>query len=109
MARKNLLFACLSAGLLFTGAVQSAHALLSYDFTTIHSSSGTPGGPAPWATLTIANNGLGGVNMTLAHNASSASGQFITELNLLASSLGTGSSYTSPKITGISFGGYTDA
>lgn len=94
--------------------IQSASAALLFEFNTVWSGN-MPGGGVPWATLTITDNGLGGVDMTLSHNASSASGQFISQLNLLALTIGTGSSHSSPKITGISFGGpqsgntYTDA
>ncbi|MBV6457810.1 MAG: hypothetical protein HONBIEJF_00930 [Fimbriimonadaceae bacterium] len=41
-----------------------------------------PGGPAPWATLTIADVAADTVELTLTHNATSASGQFITSLLL---------------------------
>lgn len=86
-----------------------AQAALSFDFNTVWTSSGTPGGSAPWATLTIVDNGGGGVTMTLFHNASSASGQFISELNVLASIVPSDSFHASPKITGISLGGFVDA
>lgn len=106
---KSGLLGAIAGAILFGSSIQSAHSLITLDFDTIWTSSGIPGGTAPWATLTIADNGLGGVNMTLYHNASSAAGQFISELNLLASTLGTGSSHSSPKIVSISFGSYTDA
>lgn len=88
---------------------QQAQAALSFDFNTVWTSSGTPGGSAPWATLTIVDNGGGGVTMTLFHNASSAAGQFISDLNVLASTLPSGSSHSSSKITAISLGGFVDA
>lgn len=94
--------------LAFGIGVQSASAVLSFEFNTVWSGD-TPGGGAPWATLTIMDNGLGGVDMTLYHNASSSSGQFISRLNLLALTVGSGSSHSDPKITDIDFGGYIDA
>lgn len=95
--------------LAFGLSMQLAQAALSFDFNTVWTSSGTPGGSAPWATLTIVDNGGGGVTMTLFHNASSAAGQFISDLNVLASTLPSGSSHSSSKITAISLGAYTDA
>lgn len=106
----NLRRGLILSGILALGfGIQSANAALSFDFTTVWTSSGTPGGTAPWATLIIMNNGSGGVDMTLTHNSSSAAGQFISELNLLASTLPSGSSHSSAKITGINLGGYVDA
>lgn len=103
--KRNLI---LSGILALSLGMQSAHSTLTFHFNTVWTGD-TPSGSAPWATLTIANNGSGGVNMTLFHNASSAAGQFIGELNLLASVVGTGSSHSSPKINNISFGNYTNA
>ena len=40
----------------------------------------TPGGTAPWATLTIQDAGTDTVNFTFSHNATSSSGQFVRTL-----------------------------
>lgn len=79
-----------------------ANAIVVFDYSNVITGA-TPGGAAPWATLTIANAGPNKVNMTLTHNASSADGQFITELLLNIDSF-TGPymfDIFSPKITSI--------
>ncbi len=55
--------------------------MVTFDFTELVTGQ-PPGGSAPWATLTIENAGTDTVDMTLAHNATSASGQFISLLLL---------------------------
>lgn len=60
-----------------------AHAAtLTFDFDTIVTSSGNPNGPAPWATAVFTDTGLNQVDMVLTHHATSAAGQFLTNLKL---------------------------
>lgn len=63
----------------FAVAAASSQALVVFDFNTVITGA-TPGGSAPWATLKIADVAADTVELTLTHNASSASGQFITNL-----------------------------
>ncbi len=99
------LMVCFATGLL----TASTHATTSFVFNTIHTG-GTPGGAAPWATMTIQDIS-GGVLVTLMHSPTSASGQFISELNLKFNTAPTSLFFSGdPYVTSISgFGGYTDA
>lgn len=107
---KTGLLGAVAGAILFGSSLQSAHSTLTFDFNTIWTSSGTPGGTAPWATLTITDI-VGGVTMTLTHNSSSAAGQYLSTLNLLAAPLpnNINASHSSSYIQGISFGNYVDA
>lgn len=107
---KSGLLGAIAGAILFGSSMQSAHSLITLDFDTIWTSSGTPGGAAPWATLTIMDI-AGGVTMTLTHNNSSAAGQFLSTLNLLATPLPNdiSISHSSSFIQGHSFGSYVDA
>lgn len=105
MKRRNMLLASCLMAALFT--VQ-AHATVNFAFNTAHTG-GTPSGSLPWTTMTIQDIS-GGVQITLNHSASSASGQFISKLNLLFNTVPTGFSFASdPFVTSISLGSYTDA
>lgn len=83
----------------------SAQAIVTFDYEIVHTGA-TPGGTPPWATLTIMNDGPNKVDMTLSHNASSASGQFISKLLLNVDPFITDLDIieNSPKITGAGFG-----
>jgi hypothetical protein len=50
---------------------------ITYDFGTIHTSSGTPGGTPPWATLNVIQNGAGVLKFRL-EAVSLLSGEFIS-------------------------------
>ena len=65
----------------------------------------TPGGTAPWATLTIQDAGTDTVNFTLLHNSSSSSGQFIRTLwlNLDPFPANPQMVENTPTITGVDF------
>jgi hypothetical protein len=65
----------------------------------------TPGGTAPWATLTIEDAGTDTVNFTLLHSANSSSGQFIRTLWLNMDPFPANPQMveTSPSVTGVSF------
>lgn len=101
----GVLASCLAAALI----TAPSQATTTFVFNTVHTG-GTPGGTPPWATMTIQDI-TGGVLITLNHSASSASGQFISELNLKFNTAPTGSDFTGdPFVTSIGgFGGYTDA
>lgn len=64
---------------IFSVLAASSQAIIVFNFGTMVTGV-TPGGAPPWATLTIQDAGANTVNLTLTHNATSASGQFITEL-----------------------------
>ncbi|MCH8273328.1 MAG: PEP-CTERM sorting domain-containing protein [Armatimonadetes bacterium] len=83
----------------------SARAMVTFDFTELVTGQ-PPGGSAPWATLTIENAGTDAVDMTLAHNSSSASGQFISLLLLNMDPFPTDPALieSSPKIVDWDFG-----
>ncbi len=65
------------AALIVGGA--SAHSVVTMDFSIVLTGF-TPGGPAPWATLTIEDAGADTVQMTLDHHATGAPGQFLSKL-----------------------------
>lgn len=65
----------------FTCFAASAFPVVVMDFDTLYTGV-MPGGTPPWATLTIQNSGVNTVTMTLAHNPTSAAGQFLSRLFL---------------------------
>jgi hypothetical protein len=88
---------------------QASASSIIFLFNTVHSGA-TPGGPAPWATMTINNIPTGGVQISLTNSATNPSGQFISELNLLFNVLPTGFSFASdPYVQAINLGNYIDA
>lgn len=101
-ASKFVVVAAAAAVLL---AGPTASAIVVFDFEVLVTGQ-QPQGTSPWATLTISNSGTDTVDMTLAHNAGSAQGQFISKLLLnidpFASNLTL--SHNSTKITGSGFG-----
>jgi hypothetical protein len=87
---------------------QASASSIIFHFNTVHSGA-TPGGPAPWATMTITNI-TGGVQVSLTNSATNPAGQFISELNLLFNVLPTGFSFASdPYVQAINLGNYIDA
>ncbi len=96
------------AGALSVLLLYSANATVNFAFNAIHSG-GTPGGPSPWATMTITNI-LGGVQITLTNSPTNTAGQFISRLNLLFTTLPSGANFTGdPFVTSINLGSFTDA
>ncbi|MFT0751873.1 PEP-CTERM sorting domain-containing protein [Synechococcus sp. RC10A2] len=85
---------------------QASASSITFPFNTVHSGA-TPGGPAPWATMTITNI-TGGVQISLTNSATNPSGQFIGELNLLFNVLPTGFA-SGPYVQTINLGNYIDA
>lgn len=59
----------------------TANAVVIFDFNTVYTGV-LPGGTAPFATATISDVAADTVRLRLDHNAGSADGQFITQLNL---------------------------
>ncbi|HMS54052.1 MAG TPA: PEP-CTERM sorting domain-containing protein [Fimbriimonadaceae bacterium] len=59
-------------------AANAAHAL-TFDLSLVYTGA-TPGGTAPWMTITITDVAADTVNMSISHNASSAAGQFISDV-----------------------------
>ncbi|BCW96570.1 MAG: PEP-CTERM sorting domain-containing protein [Fimbriimonadales bacterium] len=106
---KNLLKRWIVMGVLGLAALSQASATsILFVFNTVHSGD-TPGGPAPWVTMTITDIS-GGVQVSLTNNATNTAGQFISELNLLFDMLPTGSNFSGdPYVQSISLGSYTDA
>ncbi len=103
-ATKYLALAGALSALLFS----QANATINFAFNTVHTG-GTPGGSAPWATMTITNI-VGGVQITLTNSATNPTGQFIGELELLFNTLPTGSDFTGdPFVSSMGLGSHTDA
>ena len=103
-AKRLVLMSALSLAVL----VQASASSISFVFNTVHSGA-TPGGPAPWATMTI-NDISGGVQISLTNSPTNTAGQFISELNLLFNTLPTGFNFASdPYVQSISLGSYTNA
>lgn len=92
-------------GVAFVAAIVPAQAAVTFYFNDPIAASPMPGGSPSFAQLDIVDSGADTVMMTLTHNASSAAGQFISELNLNMSPFAgdASASYSSPKISGISF------
>ncbi len=76
-------------GVLGAIAVVQAPATTVFNFNTVHSGSAPSGSPA-WATMTISDI-VGGVQISLTNSPTNTAGQFISELNLLFTTLPTGS------------------
>ncbi|MCB0824630.1 MAG: PEP-CTERM sorting domain-containing protein [Armatimonadetes bacterium] len=68
-------------GLVGVGSIASA-ATLNFDFGTIITSSGTPGGPNPWVSVQLDDVTADTVRVTISHHATSAAGQYVDYLNL---------------------------
>jgi hypothetical protein len=87
---------------------QAPASSITFLFNTVHSGA-TPGGTAPWATMTMSDI-TGGVQISLTNSATNPPGQFISELNLLFNVLPTGFSFASdPYVQVINLGNYIDA
>jgi hypothetical protein len=98
----------LLASLVSLVALAQASASIVFNFNTVWTG-GTPIGPSPWATMTITDI-AGGVQISLTNSPTNASGQFISELNLLFNVLPTGfSSASDPYVQVVNLGSYTDA
>jgi len=98
----------LLASLVSLVALAQASASIVFRFSTVWTG-GTPIGPSPWATMTITDI-AGGVQISLTNSPTNASGQFISELNLLFNVLPTGFSFASdPYVQQINLGSYIDA
>ncbi len=100
-----VLASCLAAVLISA----PSQATTTFVFNTVHTG-GTPSGTPPWATMTIQDIS-GGVEITLNHSPTNASGQFISELNLRFTTAPTGFDFTGDAFVSSigGFGGYTDA
>jgi hypothetical protein len=87
---------------------QASASSITFLFDTVHSGA-TPGGTAPWATMTMSDI-TGGVQISLTNNATNPPGQFVSELNLLFNVLPTVFSFASdPYVQQINLGSYIDA
>jgi len=98
------------AGLLALSALllSQAPATITFYFNTVRSGA-TPGGPPPWAVMTITNTS-GGVSISLTNSATNPSGQFIGDLHLLFNTLPTGFDFTGdPYVNNIILGNHTNA
>jgi hypothetical protein len=83
---------------------QAPASSITFLFNTVHSGA-TPGGPAPWATMTMSDIIGGGVLVSLTNSATNPPGQFISELNLLFNVLPTGFGFASdPYVQVINLG-----
>jgi hypothetical protein len=88
---------------------QAPASSITFLFNTVHSGA-TPGGTAPWATMTITDITTGVVQVSLTNSATNPPGQFISELNLRFNVLPTGfSSASDPYVQVINLGNYIDA
>jgi len=105
---RNIMSRWVLASALGAVALTQASASIVFHFNTVHSGA-TPGGPAPWAVMTM-NDIPGGVQISLTNNATNPAGQFISRLHLLFNTLPTGSNFVGdPYVTSISLGSYTNA
>jgi hypothetical protein len=105
---RNIMSRWVLASALGAVALTQASASIVFHFNTVHSGA-TPGGPAPWAVMTM-NDIPGGVQISLTNSATNPSGQFISRLHLLFNTLPTGSNFVGdPYVTSISLGSYTNA
>jgi hypothetical protein len=87
---------------------QAPASSITFLFNTVHSGA-TPGGTAPWATMTMSDI-TGGVQISLTNSATNPPGQFIGQLNLLFTLQPTGSNFSSdPYVQSISLDNFTDA
>jgi hypothetical protein len=76
--RRNAL---LLAGTLLGGLAASHASALTFNLDTVYTGF-SPGGTAPWLTITITDVAADTVNVRVDHNSSSASGQFISSVYL---------------------------
>jgi len=105
---RNIMSRWVLASALGAVALTQASASIVFNFNTVWTG-GTPIGPSPWATMTITDI-AGGVQISLTNSPTNASGQFISELNLLFNVLPTGFSFASdPYVQQINLGSYIDA
>ncbi|MBX7132012.1 MAG: PEP-CTERM sorting domain-containing protein [Fimbriimonadaceae bacterium] len=70
-----------ASALLVVLSVAGASQALTFNLNSVYTGA-TPGGTAPWATVTITDVAANIVNLRIDHNASSAAGQFISNLYL---------------------------
>ncbi len=61
--------------------VTAKAATLTFDYNLVYTGA-TPGGGTPWASVTLTDNGVNTVDLVVNHNATSASGQFVSLLRL---------------------------
>ncbi|RMG23932.1 MAG: PEP-CTERM sorting domain-containing protein [Armatimonadetes bacterium] len=92
-------------GMVAAVAPATTKAAIQYDFSILVTGD-PPQGTSPFATLIIQDAGTDTVDMTLTHNAGSASGQFLTKLllNIEPFPSGLNLTHSSSKITGFGFG-----
>lgn len=92
-------------GMVAAVAPATTKAAIQYDFSILVTGD-PPQGTSPFATLMIQDAGTDTVDMTLTHNAGSASGQFLTKLllNIEPFPSGLNLTHSSSKITGFGFG-----
>ena len=76
MHAKNLILGALLVA--STAAATSSQAIV-FNLNTVYTGA-TPGGVAPWMTITINDVSTDVVNMIISHNATSAPGQFISDV-----------------------------
>lgn len=69
------------SALLVVLSVAGASQALTFNLSAVYTGA-TPGGAAPWATVTITDVAANKVNLRIDHNATSAAGQFISNLYL---------------------------
>ena len=110
MSLRKVAFLAGAGALLAIPAFASAD--FSWDFNTVISGD-TPGGPAPWATLTGTQDGSS-VDFVLTFNDFTGAGEateFLKQLDLANSNLGAGNTLVSSdtRITSFDFGTLTDA
>ena len=77
---KNITRFIAIAGVATLGAM-ALPAVLIYNLNTIYTG-GTPGGPAPWVTITMSDIVANKVNVLVEHSASSTIGQFVSNVYL---------------------------
>ncbi len=95
----------LMLGMVAAFAPATTKAAIQYDFSILVTGD-PPQGTSPFATLIVQDAGTDTVDMTLTHNAGSASGQFLTKLllNIEPFPSGLNLTHSSSKITGFGFG-----
>lgn len=95
----------LMLGMVAAFAPATTKAAIQYDFSILVTGD-PPQGTSPFATLIVQDAGTDTVDMTLTHNAGSASGQFLTKLllNIDPFPSGLNLTHSSSKITGFGFG-----
>lgn len=80
----NNTFSRATAFLAVSSVLVSAAAATSWtiNFTDVVTFSELPGGPAPWASVTVSDMGPNLVHLSLTHSATSTAGQFISRLRM---------------------------